>query len=64
MNHEDRPVDDAGRSAGDYETESGHERRQRLRSERIRKWRKETRHPRTGDPDDRVIAPPPRRFAP
>lgn len=64
MNHDEKPIDGAGRSAGEYELESGHERRQRLRSERIRKWRKETRHPRGAELEERVTVPPLRRFAP
>lgn len=64
MNHDEKPVEEAGRSAGEYEMESGHERRQRLRSERIRKWRKETRHPRGTEPEERLAATPSRRFAP
>ncbi|MCM2304227.1 MAG: hypothetical protein NDJ72_05955 [Elusimicrobia bacterium] len=64
MSDEERPADDAGLSAGEYEAESGHEKRQRLRSERIRKWRKEARHPRAGDFDDRAAMPPPPRFVP
>lgn len=64
MNNDERPADVAERSAGDYEAESGHERRQRLRSERIRRWRKETRHPREPETDGRLTLPPPRRFAP
>lgn len=64
MSNDERPAGEAGRSAGDYEAESGHEKRQRLRDERIRKWRKETRHPRAEDLDDRAAMPPPRRFVP
>lgn len=64
MNHDEKPIEDAGRSTGDYEMESGHERRQRLRVERIRKWRKETRHPRGPELEERVTVRPMRRFAP
>lgn len=46
----------AWRTAGDYETVSGHERRQRLRSERIRQWRKEMRRRRASEFDDRFQA--------
>jgi hypothetical protein len=64
MNNDERPADDARAAGGEYETESGHERRQRIRSERIRKWRKETRHPRESDLDERLLTAVPRRFAP
>lgn len=64
MNNDENRAAGDRRAAGEYETESGHERRQRLRSERIRKWRKETRHPRPGDSDDRLVTALPRRFTP
>lgn len=64
MNHDEKPADDALRTGGEYESESGHERRQRLRLERIRKWRKETRHPRAGDLDERTLTAVARRFTP
>ncbi|MBI2384757.1 MAG: hypothetical protein HYV14_01965 [Elusimicrobia bacterium] len=64
MNYEENTGVGDRRAAGEYELESGHERRQRLRSERIRKWRKETRHPRAGDGDDRLVTALPRRFTP
>lgn len=51
------------RLTGEYEMENQHERRQRLRSERIRKWRKQTRHPRASDVDDATQRLLPRRFA-
>ena len=40
------------RTTGDHEMENLHERRQRIRSERMRKWRKQTRHPRASDYED------------
>lgn len=64
MNNDENRESDGRRPAGEYELESGHERRQRLRSERIRKWRKETRHPRAADSDDRLVTALPRRFTP
>ena len=51
------------RLSGDYEMENQHERRQRIRGERMRKWRKQTRHPRTSDLDDATQLLLPRRFA-
>lgn len=57
MNNEQR------RTGGEYEMESEHERRRRLRSERMRKWRKQTRHPRASDFDDATQMLLPRRFA-
>jgi len=41
-------------AAGDYEALSGHERRQRVRSERIRRWRKELRRRRSNEIEERV----------
>lgn len=58
MNNEPR------RMSGDYEIVTEHERRRRLRSERMRQWRKEARHPRLTDLDDAAQSPLPRRFAP
>lgn len=52
------------RMEGDYEMVSGHERRQRIRSERMRQWRKEARHPRASDFDDARQMLLPRRFTP
>lgn len=52
------------RMEGDYEMVTGHERRQRIRSERMRKWRKQARHPRASDFDERTQMLLPRRFTP
>lgn len=57
MNNEQR------RTTGEYEMENMHERRRRIRSERMRKWRKQTRHPRASDFDDATQLLLPRRFA-
>lgn len=46
----------AWRSTGEYELENGHERRRRIRSERMRQWRKEMRRRRPNEFDDRAPA--------
>lgn len=63
MNHEQPSPRAVRRMPGENEMENEHERRQRIRSDRMRKWRKETRHPRTNDFDDGTQMTLPRRFA-
>lgn len=61
----DNPFPKAALGApGEYEMTSEHERRQRIRNERMRKWRKQTRHPRSSELDDAAQMTLPRRFPP
>jgi hypothetical protein len=46
------------------ENENEHDRRRKLRGERERRWRKEMRHPRMIELDDRFVPLLPRRFQP
>lgn len=64
MNDDERPAGDEDRAAVGAEPESRHERRQRLRSERLRKWRREARRSRASEPDERPSLLIPRRFIP
>ncbi len=64
MNYDEASPRAARRTGGESETVTEHEKRQRQRSERMRKWRKETRHPRTSDLDERTEFPLQRRFSP
>lgn len=64
MNHDDHEAGGARGAAGEYEQESGHERRRRLRSELLRRWRKAARHPRAADLEETPAAAAARRFLP